>query len=124
MLTKEEQAVLRHYIIISIARKALEKDLFLLEKTPLKLQGTYLELVRKTLEQISKEMALIKRYMKLHQMKIEKQESDGFFSTYAYWCRGYEGVNRILNTHLKQQVTNYLMRFFTFEKSRLSQLDG
>lgn len=118
MLTKEEQAVLRHYIILTIARKALEKDLHILEDTQLKLHTIYIELLTSILDQISKEMNTIKRFMNHHQMKIQKQGNDGFFSEYTYYCRGYEGVNRILNAHLKQQVSNYIMRCLPVEKSR------
>ncbi|WP_100404943.1 hypothetical protein [Bacillus solitudinis] len=111
-LTYEEQEVLRHYIIVSLSRKALEKDLLELEKMPLKFQEHYLVLIHSILNKMSKEMAISKKFMTNHSMNIFTKKNDGLFSEYHYRCQGYEGVKRMSNVHIKQQASNYIKRFF------------
>lgn len=112
-LTSEEQRMIRLFILLTISRKALETDWIQLEKASLRLQDPYLELTRATLDRISKEMSEIKQFMFRHQMKVEKQKNDGLFTEYFYHCRGYSGSMRILNTHLKNQVHDYITSCFT-----------
>ncbi|WP_062047969.1 hypothetical protein [Bacillus sp. JCM 19034] len=111
-LTTEDQRIIRLYILLSISRKALENDWIQLEKASLRLQTPYLELTRSTLDQISKEMSTIKQYMFRHHMKIEKYKNDGLFTEYRYICRGYEGSMKVLNSHLKNQVFDYITSCF------------
>lgn len=111
-LTSEEQRMIRLFILLTISRKALESDWLQLEKASLRLQTPYLEMTRATLDQISKEMMAIKQYMTRHKMNVEKQKNDGLFTEYYYHCRGYSGSIRMLNSHLKNQVHDYITSCF------------
>ncbi|GAE31182.1 hypothetical protein [Halalkalibacter hemicellulosilyticus] len=111
-LTTEDQRMIRLFILLSISRKALENDWAQLEKASLRLQAPYLELTRSTLDQISKEMAIVKQYMFRHHLKVETYKNDGLFTEYRYTCRGYEGSMKILNSHLKSQVFDYITSSF------------
>ncbi|WP_216828408.1 hypothetical protein [Alkalihalobacterium elongatum] len=113
MITKDEQKAIHHYVLLTIARKALEKDLERLKESPLKLQPSYLTLTTTVLDQLGKELGVIKRYMKKNQLKVEAGKNDGTFSHYSYFCRGYEGHNHYLNVNLKNQVTQYITNCFS-----------
>lgn len=112
-LTNDEQQIMRHYILLIIARKALESDLLLLEKTKLRLQTTFTEMTISLLNQISKELAPVKKEMTKLNMIVEKKQNDGLFTEFTYICRGYHGSMRILNAHLKKQVFDYITSCFT-----------
>ncbi|WP_096198916.1 hypothetical protein [Bacillus sp. FJAT-45350] len=108
MITKEEQNIVHQYILLLIAKKALEVDLSQLEKSPLKFKEPYMELLVSLLDKIGKELGIIKRYMNQHQLKVNKKNNDGMFSKYEYFCRGYHSTHHYLNTHLKNQVSEYI----------------
>ena len=112
MITTDEQKAIHHYVLLTIARKALEKDLERLKALPLKLQPSYLTLTTTVLDQLSKELGVIKRYMKQNELQVHLGKNDGTFSHYNYFCRGYEGQNHYLNVNLKNQVTEYITNCF------------
>ncbi|WP_078430262.1 hypothetical protein [Alkalihalobacterium alkalinitrilicum] len=112
VITKEDQTTIHQFVLLTIARKALEKDLEQLKASSLKLQPAYLNLTTTVLDQLSKELGVIKRYMKQKELKVEVGKNDGTFSYYHYFCRGYEGQNHYLNVNLKNQVTQYITNCF------------
>ncbi|WP_368503699.1 hypothetical protein AB3N04_16210 [Alkalihalophilus sp. As8PL] len=112
-LTRDEYKAVHHYILLLVARQVLERDFTYLEQAKLKMADPYLELTKSALDQISHELSTLKSYLRAHQIDIYNRTNDGLFSEYYYRHRGYEGVTRVLNTHLKNQVHDYVTSCFT-----------
>lgn len=113
MITNEEQEIIHQFVILTLARKALELDLHHLEKVALKLKEPYTALTRSVLDHLSRELSVLKRYMLAHQLKVVPSEKNSMFTKYNYYCRGYEGTKHYLNMNLKNQVSQYISNCFT-----------
>jgi hypothetical protein len=112
-LTSDEHQALHHYILLLVARQVLERDFSYLEQANLKLAHPYLELTKSVLDHISKELKAMKTYLHAHHITIDSRKQEGLFSEYYYRHKGYEGVTRVLNAHLKNQVHDYVTSCFT-----------
>ncbi|WP_026675482.1 hypothetical protein [Alkalihalobacterium bogoriense] len=113
MLTKQQEEVIYHFVLLSIAKRVLELDLASLEKVPLKLKMLYIERTVHVMDQISQELANVRKQMKVTKLHITKLRNDGTFTFYLVKTKDYECTKQYLNIHLKRQIFQYIE-----EKSR------
>ncbi len=111
-LTQQEERLFESYIILTLARKVLQNDLLIVEKSVMKLKEPYFQLIHTSIGAISKELFEIKKQLHKQQMKIEFGKNDGTFTECHCYFRGYTKTSRFLNAHLKNKVQDRLSDFF------------
>ncbi|WP_078555323.1 hypothetical protein [Bacillus alkalicellulosilyticus] len=116
MLTQQEQAIVHQYVLLSIAKQALEVDLHTLQKASLKFQEPYLDITYNVLTTIQRDLAVLKRNMHKLQLSVRKNKNDGMFSYFDSYCRGYHETHQYLNIHLKKEVFQYMSKYFKQSK--------
>ncbi|RXI97850.1 hypothetical protein DS745_15935 [Anaerobacillus alkaliphilus] len=118
-LTQQEDRLFESFIILTLARKVLQNDLLIVEKSFFKLKEPYLQLIHSSIGAISKELFEIKKQLHKHNMKIEFGKNDGTFTECHCYFRGYTKTSRFLNAHLKNKVQDRVSNFFV-PNSKLS----
>lgn len=91
--------------------KVLEKDLYVVEKSPFKLRKPYQEWIEKTMQTVEKELFLVKREMKKEGLKVEEVKRDDTFTTYLFIYKGYEEYHNYFNPRLRNRVEELLAHF-------------
>ncbi|MBB5174493.1 hypothetical protein [Texcoconibacillus texcoconensis] len=112
-LSKKEEQLSETYILTELTRSVLERDLKAFQQAPVKLKQPYIALLEKTLNTISKESFKLKEQMRDLNLNVSKQQSDDTFTEYMIFCRGYVLTAKYMNTHLRNQVADYISRYFT-----------
>lgn len=111
-LSHHEERLFESFIILTLARKVLQNDLIIVEKSFFKLKEPYLNLIHSSIGTISKELFEIKKQLHQQNMKIEFGPNDGTFSEFYCYFRGYVKTSRFLNTNLRNKVQEKLSYFF------------
>ncbi|WNF35171.1 hypothetical protein RJD24_11865 [Bacillaceae bacterium IKA-2] len=114
-LSKCEETLFETYFILSYARKVLQNDLNIVQKSLFKLKEPYTQLIHTSIGQISKELYEVKSQLHKQNIKIEFGTNDGTFTEFHCYFRGYEHTSRYLNVHLKNKVQARLCSFFVGE---------
>ncbi|OIJ11167.1 hypothetical protein BKP37_16030 [Anaerobacillus alkalilacustris] len=107
-LSQQEEILFEAYIILSFARKVLQNDLLIVEKSFLKLKEPYIQLIHSSIGSISKELFEIKQQLHKRNIKIEFGNNDGTFTEFHCYFRGYVKTSRFLNLHLRNKVQDRL----------------
>ncbi|MFN7252771.1 MAG: hypothetical protein ACK4M9_18665 [Anaerobacillus sp.] len=118
-LSQQEERLFEAFIILTLARKVLQNDLIVVEKSFFKLKEPYLQLIHSAIGTISKELFEIKKQLNKQRMKIEFGPNDGTFTEFYCYYRGYVKTSRFLNANLKNKVQQRLSQFFV-ANSKLS----
>ena len=91
--------------------KVLERDLYVVEKSPFKLRKPYQEWIEKTMQAVQKELFFVKREMKKEGLKVEEVKRDDTFTTYLFIYKGYEEYHNYFNPRLRNRVEELLAHF-------------
>ncbi|MEW9051372.1 MAG: hypothetical protein AB2392_09470 [Neobacillus sp.] len=111
----EDRNLMEKAIYLPMVLIILNRDLSIIEKSPLKLKRPYLELVEETMKVIQKELAEVKQYMKKHNLKVMETKRDDSFTMYLFLYKGYEEEHNYFNPRIRNKVQE-LMEFYLLKK--------
>ncbi|GIN86992.1 hypothetical protein J6TS2_33780 [Heyndrickxia sporothermodurans] len=114
-IPEKEKDVIEKAIYLPMLLTVLDKDLKVFNKSDVKLKAPYIAWIEETMIDIQKELSVIKRYMKQHQIKVEKVKTEETFTQYLFIYKGYEESHRYFNPRLRNR-TEELMRYYLYER--------
>ncbi|GIN84804.1 hypothetical protein J6TS2_11900 [Heyndrickxia sporothermodurans] len=114
-IPEKEKDVIEKAIYLPMLLTVLDKDLKVFNKSDVKLKAPYIAWIEETMIAIQKELSVIKRYMKQHQIKVEKIKTEETFTQYLFIYKGYEESHRYFNPRLRNR-TEELMRYYLYER--------
>ncbi|RLQ97262.1 hypothetical protein [Falsibacillus albus] len=114
-IPEDERNIFEQAIYLPMVLTVLNRDLSIIEMSPFKLKKPYLELIEETMKAIQKDLAQVKRYMKKHQMKVERLNTDDTFTMYLFLYKGYEEHHNYFNPRLRNK-SEELMRYYLYER--------
>ncbi|MBU5211819.1 hypothetical protein [Heyndrickxia oleronia] len=114
-IPEKDHHIIEQAIYLPMLLTILNRDLKIIENSPFKLKKPYLEWIEETMKSIQKELSSIKRYMKQHQIKVEKLKSDDTFTMYLFLYKGYEEHHNYFNPRLRNR-SEELLRYYLFQK--------
>lgn len=104
-MTEEDELLIHKIIYLPILIKVFERDLQVLEQSPLKIKEPYIEKVEKIIRTIRIDLKEVKADMRKRGIKILEERKEEGYTEYHFLCRGYEGKKNMWNQHLKSEVT-------------------
>ena len=90
----------------------LERDRYSFEKGPFKLKGPYVKLVDQATKLIRAELKNTSIYLRRHNMKLTRSQTDDIFTEYVFMYGGYEEHRRYLNVRLRNRTEELLCVYF------------
>ncbi|PKR86707.1 hypothetical protein [Heyndrickxia camelliae] len=111
----QDRDIIEQAIYLPMVLTVLNRDLTIIDKSPFKLKKPYLEWIDETMRHIQKELAEVKRYMRKHQIKVERLQSDDTFTMYMFLYKGYEEHHNYFNPRLRNR-TEELLRYYLFQR--------
>lgn len=90
----------------------LERDRNSFEKGPFKLKGPYVKLVNQATKLIRAELKDTSIYLRRHNMKVVRSQTDDTFTEYIFMYGGYEEHRRYLNVRLRNRTEELLSVYF------------
>lgn len=114
-IPENDRNIIEQAIYLPMLLTVLNRDLNIINSSPFKLKKPYTEWIEQTMTSIQKELANVKRYMRQHQIKVEKIKSDDTFTMYLFLYKGYEEEHNYFNPRLRNR-TEELMRYYLFQR--------
>ena len=111
----DDRDIFEKAIYLPMVLTVLNRDLTIIDKSPFKLKKPYLELIEETMKAIQRELAGVKRYMKQHQMKVERLSTDDTFTMYLFLYKGYEEHHNYFNPRLRNKSED-LLRYYLYQR--------
>ncbi|QKS71321.1 hypothetical protein FLK61_31940 [Paenalkalicoccus suaedae] len=112
-LTEQEENFIETYIVLTLSRAVLERDLKLVDKSPFKIKEAYEHLLHLSLQEISKQLYQVRMHLEQQQITIQSSTRDKTFSEYTVVVRNYVVTIKYVNVQLRQRVRFYLEKLFT-----------
>ncbi|AOM83056.1 hypothetical protein [Salisediminibacterium beveridgei] len=117
-LKQKEEILIERYILLTVSRQILERDLSAFRQAPIRLKDPYLHLIEFSITTLSKELRHIKSELQKQKMTIHRESVNDSFSEYVIYYQGYTYTMTYLNVHLKHQVQDFIEEVFSqFEHS-------
>ena len=111
----QDREIIEQAIYLPMVLTILNRDLTIMDNSPFKLKKPYLEWIDETMRFIQKELAEVKRYMRKHQIKVERMQSDDTFTMYMFLYKGYEEHHNYFNPRLRNR-TEELLRYYLYQR--------
>lgn len=90
----------------------LTSDQALLAKQPLKFINPYLSFLDDVLKSIQQDLKGSHEYLRKHNMKLIKGETEGIFTEYIFIHNGYEDRRNYLNVRLRNRTEELMNEYF------------
>lgn len=114
-IPEKEMEVIEKAIYLPMLLTVLDRDIKIFNNIEVKLKPPYTEWIEETMIVIQKELSKVKRYMKQHQIKVEKGKLDETFTQYTLIYKGYEESRSYFNPHLRNR-TEELLRYYLYQR--------
>ncbi|WP_195572989.1 hypothetical protein [Paenibacillus sp. 1001270B_150601_E10] len=113
--TEEDLHLIKECVLLPILLDALERDLAILGKTPLKMNALYCMLLRHAQDQITMDLARIRKQMRVLGLKIYEERRTELGVEAYYLCRGYHHKCSMLWSLVRAELHTRLSAYFNME---------
>lgn len=111
-LKKAEERLIERYILLTLCRQVLERDLKAFNQSSIRMKDPYVHLIEFALTALSKELHKIKAEQRQIKMTIRRASVSDTFSEYVIYFQGYTYSMTYMNVHLKYQVQDCIEDLF------------
>ncbi|ADH99392.1 hypothetical protein [Salisediminibacterium selenitireducens] len=111
-LNKAEELLIEHYILLTLCRQVLERDLKAFSQSSIRMKDPYVHLIEFALTALSKDLYKIKGEQQQKKMTIHRASVSDTFSEYVIHYQGYTYTMTYKNVHLKYQVQDCIEDLF------------
>lgn len=115
LIPEKDKNIIEKAIYLPMLLTVLDKDIKIFNHIDVKLKPPYIEWIEETMIVIQKELSNVKRYMKQHQIKLEKGKIDETFTQYTLIYKGYEESSNYFNPHLRNR-SEELLRYYLYQR--------
>lgn len=112
-LKESEELLIERYILLTLCRKVLERDLKAFSQSSVRMKDPYVHLIEFALNALSKEHYQIKVEKQQKKMTIRRESVSDTFSEYVIHYQGYTYTMTYMNVHLKYQVQDCIEDLFS-----------
>lgn len=113
--TEEDLHLIKECVLLPILLDALERDLSVLGKTPLKMGAFYSMLLRRAQDQITIDLVRLRKQMRAHGLKIYEERRTELGVEAHYLCRGYHHKCSMLWGYVRAELHTRLSAYFNME---------
>lgn len=113
LIPDKDREIIEKAIYLPMLVIVLNKDLQIIDISPIKLKRPYKEWIEETIIIVQKELSEVKRYMKQNHIKVEKVKTEESFTEYLFIYKGYEETHRYFNPRLKNR-TEELLKYYLY----------
>jgi hypothetical protein len=117
-IPEEERDMIEKAIYLPMVLTILNRDLVVINQSPFKLKQPYLNLIEKAMKTIQKELSVVKRYMKINNLKVSELKRDEAFTMYTFIYKGYEEQHNYFNPRIRNKVQELLEYYLTHLNNR------
>lgn len=99
-------------IYLPIVLVILERDLEIVENSPLKLKRPYIKIVEEAVKFAQAELKETTIYLRRNNMRVIRGKTDDTFTEYVFIHGGYEDHRRYLNVRLRNRTEELITIYF------------
>jgi hypothetical protein len=107
-IPEKERNIIEQAIYLPMVITILNRDLKIIDESPLKLKKPYMELVEEALKMAQKDLMEVRKYLRRENIKVSELKRDLDFTMYCFLYRGYEEHHNYFNPRLRNRVEELL----------------
>ncbi|MDM5316862.1 hypothetical protein QUF49_12720 [Fictibacillus sp. b24] len=109
--SEEERSLIEKFVMYPILLTVFNRDLQIINGSPLKLRQPYVALIEQIMNQISKDLYDVRVELRKRRIKVMDGRREADITEYEIFIRGYREIMRFPNVHLKNKAETLMLSY-------------
>jgi hypothetical protein len=112
---EEQNQLIKNYIVLPFVFRVFQRDLYIIDQSPLKTKMPYLEMFHRILETISHDIVQTKRGLRSAGIYIYSQNQSESSVNYKFKFKGYHHYGSFVWNVIRVEVQQYMKKYLCKE---------